>query len=126
MLGHIQRRATELMKDLEHKSAEKQLWKLDLSSMEKNRLKKTTFLKNCLKGGCRQIGVSLFSQVTSDRTTGNGLKLHQGMFTFDIRKNFFTEEIVKHRSRMPREVVSSLSLKVLKKQLDVVLCAQVN
>ena len=86
--------------------------------MEKKRFRETFSLThNCLKGGCGEVGVNLFSLVRAiglDRD--NGFKLCQGWFKLVIRKNFCLERMVVHWNRLPGKVVESLFLEVFKKR----------
>jgi len=46
----------------------------------------------------------------------NGLRLCQGKFRVDIRRNLFSERVAMHWKRLPGDLMESLSLEIFMKK----------
>lgn len=64
---------------------------------------------------------SVSSAMSQLKGQGNGLMLHHERVRLDTREKGFTERVLGHWNKLPREVVESLSQEVFQRHLDVAL-----
>ena len=90
-------KGNKAVRNLKHKSYNEWLRELGLFGLGKRRLRGDFIaVYNCLKGDCGEVGVGLLSHINNNWISGIGLKLYQGRFRLDVRKNFFHKRVVRH------------------------------
>jgi len=91
LLEQVQRRATKMMRGLEHLSYKERLTEFGPFSLEKGRVQGDLVAAfQYLRGAYRKDGENIFSRACCNRTRSNSFKLREGRFQVDIR-NFFAK-----------------------------------
>jgi len=119
LLERVQKRATKMLRGMEHLSYEERLRQLGWFSLEERRLRGDLIAAfQYSQGAYKKDGDKYFSRACCDGTKGNGFKLREGRSRLAIKKKFFTIRVVKHCHRLPREVVDASSLETFRVRLD--------
>ena len=93
LVERAQRKATKMIRVLEHLLYKDRLRELGLLSLEKRRLRCNLVAAfQYLKGAYKQEGSQLFTRVDNGRTRGNDFKLKEGRFRLDIRGSSLLRE----------------------------------
>ncbi|KAK4827913.1 hypothetical protein QYF61_022361 [Mycteria americana] len=110
LLEQVQRRATKMIRGLEHLSYEDRLRELGLFSLQKRRLSADLIAAfQHVKGPT--------GKLERDFLQGHVVIGQGGRFRLDIRKKFFTMRVVRHWNRSSREVVDAPPLEVFQGQV---------
>ena len=111
------------MKGPEHLPCEKRLRDLDLFSLEKRRMSRDLMqiYKYLKLWGAKRRDQTFFSSGWS-QDKEKWLELKHRKIQTNVHKNLFTVRVTEHWNWLPRGVVESPSLKILKACLDALLC----
>ena len=117
-LENVQRRATKLVKNIQHKTYTDRLKYLGLPSLQYRRLRadmvETYKIINTIdKVQYEQI--LPFSQTT---TRGHSKKLHKQNCRTNVRKYSFSQRIVDEWNKIPKKVIDSKTINTFKSQLN--------
>jgi len=119
-LERVQRRATKLVGSLKNKPYEERLKALQLTTLEKRRLRGDLIETYKIVTNKENIDSSQFFHIadTGHDLRGHSLKLSQSRNTSRVRRMFFSQRVVADWNRLPQYVVDAPSTNAFKNRLD--------
>ena len=117
-LEKVQKRALNMIVELQNLDYIDKLKKIDLFSLEKRRVRGDLIETYKILNGLDKIGSEIFFTKSSNNTRGHSLKLFKNSVNCDIRKYFYSQRVVDGWNGLPAEVAEAKSLSVFKTKLD--------
>lgn len=112
LLHLAQRRATKIIRRLEHLCYEIRLREVGLFNLRKRLQREFIMSFHCLKQANRKDVVLVME--CRDRMRGSDFHLKEGRFGLDISNKFVTGYLVNYSNRFPRKIVDAFSLEMFK------------
>jgi len=120
VLERVQHRATQLVVGLKSKSYEQRLQILNLTSLEKRRVRGDLIEVFKIVTGREKVEATAFFDFASSthNLRGHKYKMYVNRSRTEIRRNFFSQRVVKHWNQLPSNVVEAESVNSFKNRLD--------
>lgn len=121
LLERVQKRATKMVNGLHGLSYDERLRKLDMFSLKYRRLRGDLIeVFKCLQGQEKGYLKDMFEfKRTRYATRGHQHQIKLGHSRTRLRQSFFTNRVVQHWNKLPEDIVSSESLNIFKKNVDI-------
>jgi ribonucleases P/MRP protein subunit RPP40 len=119
-LEQVQRRATKMVKGLEHVGYGQRLKIIGLQYLEDRRLRGDIIETYKIVRGKEKVNASqffMFNEVKHD-LRGHKFKLYVDRSRLEISRNFFSQRVVQHWNRLPESVVEAETVNDFKRKLD--------
>ena len=115
-LERVQKRATKLVEGMKKLSYPERLRKLKMTTLEQRRLRGDMIETYKIVTGRERVKITDFFELsdTGHNLRGHRFKLGQNRSRLEIRKNFFSQRVVRHWNGLPAHVVEAPSVNVFK------------
>lgn len=120
-LEKVQARATKLIPKLRNLSYEQRLDALDMYSLEMRRQRGQLIQVFKMLHNLDNVEFEKFFTLSNNATRNNGFKLEKRRYYTSASERFFSYSIINTWNSLPPEVVTSTSMTIFKKRLDIVL-----
>lgn len=119
IIENVQRRATRLVKSIQHLSYPERLRSLGLPSLEYRRDRADLIQVYKILHDIDKVDKDkLFTRSTYTSTRGHSLKLFKKRFRLQIRANFFSNRVVENWNSLSEDIVNTPSLNAFKSRLN--------
>ena len=118
-LERVQERATKLIPSIRHKNYFRRMADLNLFSLCYRRLRGQLIQVFKMLNGLINVDYTKMFTLHRNNTRGNGIKLVGKRCQTALCRNFFSNKIVSEWNNLPHEVLTSTSLGMFKKRLDI-------